>query len=100
MFEISAELNGDVNVIKLVGRLDAKTARDAEAAFAEATNDTANVVLDMSKLDYIASAGLRALKRLRSDTRAKQGSLICRGVQDNVMDVFEMTGFAAMLEFE
>ena len=89
-----------MNEIKLVGRLDAKAAREAEAAFAEAVSKAPNIVLDMMELDYIASAGLRLLKRLRSDVRANGGTLILRGVQDNIMEVFEMTGFAAMLSFE
>ena len=54
----------------------------------------------MSELDYIASAGLRALKRLRSDVSANGGTLVLRGVQSNVMELFEMTGFAVMFTFE
>ena len=100
MLSISNTVNGDVNEVKLVGRLDVKAAREAEGAFAEAAREATNVVLDMSELDYIASAGLRALKRLRSDVRGNGGTLTLRGVQDDVMDVFEMTGFAAMLTFE
>ena len=100
MLEISNTVNGDVNEVKLVGRLDVKAARDAEDAFAEAAASAKNVVLDMSELDYIASAGLRALKRLRGAVRDNGGTLTLRGVQDDVMEVFEMTGFAAMLTFE
>ena len=59
-----------------------------------------NILLDMSEVDYIASAGLRILKRLRGAVRSNGGTLTLRGVQDNVMDVFELTGFAAMLSFE
>ena len=100
MLSFSNTVTGDVNEIKLVGRLDAKAAREAEATFAEAVSKAPNIVLDMMELDYIASAGLRLLKRLRSDVRANGGTLILRGVQDNIMEVFEMTGFAAMLSFE
>ena len=100
MLSISNTVTGDVNEVKLVGRLDAKAARDAEAAFASAAGEAPNVVLDFSELDYIASAGLRALKRLRGDVRANGGALTVRGVQEDVMEVFEITGFAAMLTFE
>ena len=100
MLEISSNVNGDVNEIKLVGRLDAKAARQADEAFAGATEAAPNVVLDMSELEYIASAGLRALKRLRGAVDASGGSLVLKGVQDDVMEVFEMTGFVAMLTFE
>ena len=40
------------------------------------------------------------LKRLRSDVRANGGTLTLRGVQENIMEVLELTGFAAMLSFE
>ena len=100
MLEISNTVNGDVNEVKLVGRLDVKAAREAEEAFAEAAKAAPNVVLDLAGLDYIASAGLRALKRLSGDISANGGTLVLRNVQDDVMEVFEMTGFAVMLKFE
>lgn len=100
MLTVSSEVKGNVNEVKLVGRLDVKAAREVESAFAEAAGAAQNVVLDMSELDYIASAGLRALKRLRGDVRKNGGTLTLRDVQEDVMEVLEMTGFAAMLEFE
>ena len=100
MLTISSSVNGDVNEVKLVGRLDVTGAKAAEPAFAEASAAAPNILLDMSEVDYIASAGLRILKRLRGAVRSNGGTLTLRGVQDNVMDVFELTGFAAMLSFE
>ena len=100
MLSINSTVNGDVNEVKLVGRLDVKAAREAESAFSDAAQAAPNVLLDMTELDYIASAGLRALKRLRGDVRNNGGTLTLRGVQDDVMEVLEMTGFAAMLNFE
>ncbi|MBR2803880.1 MAG: STAS domain-containing protein [Eggerthellaceae bacterium] len=100
MLEISNTVNGDVSEVKLVGRLDVKAAKSADQAFAQAVEASKNVVLDMSELDYIASAGLRALKRPRSDVDAKGGTLVLRDVQSNVMELFEMTGFAVMFTFE
>ena len=100
MLSISSEIKGDVNEVKLVGRLDVKAAQEADEAFTEAAKAAPDIVLDCSELDYIASAGLRALKRLRADVRANNGTLTLRDVQEDVMEVFEMTGFAAMLSFE
>jgi len=100
MLSIDSTVNGDVNEVKLVGRLDVKAARDAETAFSDAAQAAPNILLDMTELDYIASAGLRALKRLREDVRSNGGTLTLKGVQDDVMEVLEMTGFAAMLNFE
>ena len=100
MLTITNVVDGDVNEVKLVGRLDVKAAREAEGAFAEAATAAKNVVLDMSELDYIASAGLRELKRLQGTVSANGGTLTLRGVKEEVMEVFEMTGFAVMLTFE
>lgn len=97
---ITSTVNGDVNEVKLAGRLDVKSAKAADVAFMDAAQEAKNIVLDMSELDYIASAGLRTLKRLRGAVRENGGTLKLRGVKDSVMEVFEMTGFAAMLEFE
>ena len=100
MFSCTSNVEGNVNELVLVGRLDVKAIKEAEAAFAEAVQAATDIIVDMSELDYIASAGLRALKRLRNDVRANGGRLVLRDVQENVMDVFEMTGFAALLDFE
>ena len=100
MIEITSTLNGNVNELKLVGRLDVMAARNAEQAFAAACDEATDIVLDMTELDYIASAGLRTLKRLRDAVKENGGTLVLRGVNDSIMEVFEMTGFAAMLMFE
>ena len=100
MLEISSTPKGDILEVKLVGRLDVRASKDAIETFAEAADKKRDIVLDLSELDYIASAGLRALKRLNGATRENGCSLTLRGVQDSVMEVFEITGFAAMLKFE
>jgi len=100
MFEISSTINEGVNEVKLIGRLDVKAAKEADEEFAKAAAEAKDVLLDLTELEYIASAGLRALKRLRSSVRENGGTLTVRGVQDDVMEVLEMTGFAAMLTFE
>lgn len=100
MITITSTLHDNVNELKLVGRLDVMAARDAEEAFAKACDEATDIVLDMSELDYIASAGLRALKQLLKVVKKSGGSLVLRGVKDEVMEVFEMTGFVAMLTIE
>ena len=100
MLTITSTAQGDANELKLVGRLDVKSAKEAEAAFGESVESGKNIVLDLSELDYIASAGLRALKRLRGAVKDEGGTLTLRGVNEDVMEVFELTGFAALLNFE
>ena len=100
MLSVTATAYDDVIVLQLKGRLDVKAAKDADEAFASAAAELKDVVLDMKDLEYIASAGLRSLKRLRGATRENGCSLTLKNVQSEVMEVFEMTGFAAMLNIE
>ena len=100
MITIEKTIDGDACELKVAGRLDVTAANDADEAFAKASEEAPNIVLDLTELEYIASAGLRALKRLRGAVRDNGGSLVVRGVQEDVMEVLEMTGFAAMLDFE
>ena len=91
MFSISETSNGDVEEVKLVGRLDVKAAKDTDASFAGIIAKRRDVVLDFSELEYIASAGLRALKRLLVSLRENGNSLTIKNVQYDVMEIFEMT---------
>ena len=100
MISINNTMQGDVNVVSLAGRLDVKAAKEVEQAFEEAASQPHDIVVDMEELDYIASAGLRALKRLNSLVAKNGHTLNLRNVQPDVMDVFEITGFAAILSFE
>ena len=99
MFSISETLNGNLEEVKLAGRLDVKAAAEADEAFTEIVARGHDIVLDLADLEYIASAGLRAFKRLHGAMRNNGKSLTVTNVQNDVMEIFEMTGFAAMLTF-
>ena len=100
MISIESSFSGDATVLKLIGRLDVKAAREVDEAFEKASAEAKDMVLDLTELDYIASAGLRALKRLRTAVVKNGGTLTLRGVQEEVMDVLDLTGFSAMFDFE
>ena len=100
MLTINVTENDGRVEVALAGRLDAKAAKEAEAAFIEAAALAKDVVLDLADMEYVASAGLRAVKRLRGEVKENGKELTVRGVQEDVMEIFEMTGFAAMLAFE
>ena len=66
----------------------------------ESTEKYEKIILNMAKLDYVSSAGLRILKRVHMTMRKKGGKLVLKNVGVSVMEVFEMTGFAGLLNFE
>lgn len=75
----------------LEGRLDTATAPQLEAELKDILPD-AQLVLDLEKLDYISSAGLRVLLSIQKRI-GKQGSLKMIHVQEGVRDIFDITGF-------
>ena len=86
-------------IIEIVGRLDTITAPALDKTINEDIGDTKNLVLDVKGMEYISSAGLRVLLSAQKKMQ-KVGSMKVVGVCDDVMEVFEMTGFADILVIE
>ena len=79
------------------GDLDTKTSRDADQLFEQMADRFTNITLNMKELDYVSSAGLRAIRNLYIKLAQKNGKLSITNVNENVMEVFEMTGLAGLL---
>ena len=86
-------------VIEVVGRLDTITAPALDKTINEDIGDAKNLVLDVKGMEYISSAGLRVLLAAQKKMQ-KIGSMKVTGVCEEVMEVFEMTGFADILVIE
>lgn len=84
--------------LQLIGRLDTNTAADAEAHMVAAAERFDSLVLNLEQLDYVSSAGLRALKRAYLAMRRKGGVLALKNVTKPVMEVLEIAGFAGLLK--
>ena len=86
-------------IIEIVGRLDTITAPALDKTINEDIGDTKNLVLDVKGMEYISSAGLRVLLAAQKKMQ-KIGSMKVTGVCEEVMEVFEMTGFADILTIQ
>ena len=86
--------------IVLIGRLDTKTAKEAEVVFTEVGEKYADVCLNMAELAYISSAGIRAIRNLYMILYRKSGRLSVKNPGENVLEVFEMTGLSGLLNIE
>ena len=84
--------------ILLIGRLDVNAAEQAEQALLSAAERFDDVTLDLEQLDYISSAGLRAIKSFYLAMRRKGGGYRVANIQQPVMDIFEATGFVRLLK--
>ncbi|MEE1278248.1 MAG: STAS domain-containing protein [Acutalibacteraceae bacterium] len=96
---IEIKKNAAETIIEIVGRLDTITAPALDKTINEDIGDIKNLVLDVKGMEYISSAGLRVLLSAQKKMQ-KIGSMKVTGVCEEVMEVFEMTGFADILVIE
>ena len=94
--EIVKNLEDGKLTMAVSGRLDTTTAPDLEQELKESLEGVGDLVFDFSNLEYISSAGLRVLLSTQKIMN-RQGSMTVTGVNDMVMDVFEVTGFTEIL---
>ena len=91
--------NGTTLDISLEGRLDTTTAPELDELFKTSLEGTKELIIDMEKLEYISSAGLRALL-VAQKIMNKNGSMKIKNVNDMIMEVFNVTGFSDILTIE
>ena len=84
--------------LEITGRLDTTTAPNLEAVINELSEDTKELVFDMSDLEYISSAGIRVLLQAYKKMNLNQGIMRIEKANDIVLEVFEMTGLSQMLQ--
>jgi len=96
--EISRRKEKNTVVVSVTGRLDAVTSPDFEKELTGliAQGETL-FVLDFGKLDYISSAGLRSVLATTKRLKEKQGKLFLATLKDVVKEVFEISGFSAII---
>ena len=96
---ITKTQNGTRLTISLESRLDTTTAPELEQALKGGMDAANTLTLDFSKLDYISSAGLRVLLSAHK-VMSKKGGMKVTNVNEMVMEVFDVTGFADILTIE
>lgn len=96
--DIKKTQNGTSVTLSICGRIDTSTAPEFEAAI-ENLNDTTELILDFANVEYISSAGLRIVLKAQK-LMNKNGKMKLVNVNDDVMDVFDITGFLDILTIE
>ena len=96
---ITKEKNGTALTISLEGRLDTTTAPELEEELKTCLDDVADLTVDLGKLDYMSSAGLRVMLSAQKRMN-RQGSMTVVNVNDVLMEIFEVTGFDSILNIK
>ena len=97
--EIIKTLEGKKLTIALKGELNSATYGALEEVVSKSLNGIETLIFDFAELSYISSAGLRVLLVARK-IMDKQGKMIVTNANKDIMDIFEITGFATILDFE
>ena len=93
---INKEIQHKTMTLKLAGRLDTTTSPELEEELKASLDGIEDLRMDFSELEYISSAGLRILLAAQK-TMNKQGTMSITGVNDTIMEIFEITGFSDIL---
>lgn len=88
-------------IATLEGEMDTAAAEEAEQVLRPLYNSGGkDVVIECSGLDYIASSGLRILILILKGAKANGSKVTLKHVNDDIMNVFKLTGFTTLFEFE
>ena len=96
---IEKKINNDEVTLIVSGRLDTQTAPELEKELDAVLSGLKELTFDMTNLEYVSSAGLRVILKAQKAMNA-QGSMKLTGVNDSVMEVFDITGFLDILTIE
>ena len=96
---IDKKQNGASLTLFIEGRLDTTTAPELETVIGD-VEGLEELTLDLSKLDYISSAGLRVLLSAQKKMNKQNGTMKVTGVNETVSEIFEVTGFSDILTVE
>ena len=96
---IEKKINGEAVTLIVSGRLDTQTAPELENELDSVLAGLKELTFDMTNLEYVSSAGLRVILKAQKAMNA-QGSMKLTGVNDSIMEVFDITGFLDILTIE
>ncbi len=100
MLKLRTDISGEVITIVMEGILDSQTTPDLEKVLEANYPKVKEIYFDMKDLEYLTSAGLRAILMAKQVMMKKDGRMVVKNVPGDVMDIFNETGFAALLDIE
>ena len=100
MNTIIEEIDGKY-VASLEGEMDTAAAIEAEQVLKPIYNSNGkDIIIDCTGLEYIASSGLRILLSILKGAKANGSRVVMRGVNEDIKNVFKLTGFISIFEFD
>lgn len=91
--KVAENIIESIAVIEVEGNIDSKTAPEFEKAAISAIKGQGQVIIDLSKVEFLSSAGLRVLLMIYRQIKSQSGKVVLVGVSEDIQDVMSNTGF-------
>ncbi len=98
--DIKSKVTGEKMEVVLSGVLDTRTAPELEKEVMGRIGEVNEIVFDFAELEYLTSAGLRILLAAQQEMEDKDGTMVLHNVNEDIMEVFDTTGFVDVLTIE
>ncbi len=93
MVDVNINALDEITVVEVAGDIDGSTAPVAQAKILPLATPNCNILLDMSKVPYMSSAGLRMLLSTYRQLASRNGHIVLVGLSDEIQDTMSVTGF-------
>ncbi|NEU70002.1 STAS domain-containing protein [Spirosoma agri] len=90
---VTSSTVGEITVITASGSIDSKTASEFERTALAAIQGQSLVVMNLTDVEFLSSAGLRVLLMVYRQVKAKDGKVVLAGTSEEILDVMSDTGF-------
>ena len=97
--DITKEQDGSKLALKLSGKLDTLTSPMLEKVIKDELDGIKDLIIDLGKINYVSSAGLRVCLAAQKHMNAVQGTMVIKDAAPEVYEVFELTGFTDIIKF-
>ncbi|MGB1285910.1 MAG: STAS domain-containing protein [Aggregatilineales bacterium] len=91
--EITVDTQDEITMVTLAGRLDSATSIEVTDQVMPQVQSTGSVLVDMSRVKYMSSAGLRMLLKLHRAVHNDGGKVVLVGLAETLQEVMDITGF-------
>ena len=92
--------NANSLTVSIEGSIDTVTAPELDSQLQANWAGITELIMDLAAVDYISSAGLRVILMANRQMEECDGSMTVRNVNDDIKEIFEMTGFDSLLNLE
>lgn len=100
IMDITKNFNEKELTLSVKGRIDTITSKNLDKEINDEIGNFESLILDFTDLEYISSAGLRVLIATQKKLKSENIPFVIKNVDDNVKEIFRMSGFDKILKIE